>query len=73
VTLYTDTPMGKAVLELVENLSYLLAEKGNPPGTCRAYIFGGCALHLHTKARGSSDLDGFYPVSTDGFKTADSF
>ena len=26
-------------------------------GTCRAYIFGGCALHLHTKARGSSDLD----------------
>lgn len=57
MTLYTDTPMGKAVLELVENLSYLLAEKGNPPGTCRAYIFGGCALHLHTKARGSSDLD----------------
>lgn len=57
MTLHTDTPMGKAILELVDKLSEILAEKGNPPGSCRAYIFGGCALHLHTKARGSSDLD----------------
>ena len=27
------------------------------PGTYRAYIFGGAALHIHTNARGSSDID----------------
>jgi hypothetical protein len=54
---FTDTPMAKAIFEMVENLEDLLKEKGAEPGSSRAFIFGGCALHLHTKARGSSDLD----------------
>ncbi len=28
-----------------------------PAGSIKAFIFGGCALHIHTNARGSNDLD----------------
>lgn len=27
------------------------------PGSCKAYVFGGCAMHLHTNTRISNDLD----------------
>ena len=55
--IYTDTPMAKAIFEMFHNLAEFLEERGAKPGSCKAYIFGGCALHLHTNARGSSDLD----------------
>jgi hypothetical protein len=28
-----------------------------PAGSVKAYVFGGCAIHLYTNARGSNDLD----------------
>ncbi|MEI8633591.1 DUF6036 family nucleotidyltransferase [Vibrio sp. PP-XX7] len=28
-----------------------------PAGSIKAYVFGGCAVHLYTNARGSNDLD----------------
>lgn len=55
--IYTDTPMAKAIFEMFDNLADFLKGRGAKPGSCKAYIFGGCALHLHTNARGSSDLD----------------
>lgn len=55
--IYTDTPMAKAIFEMFDNLADFLEDRGAKPGSCKAYIFGGCALHLHTNARGSSDLD----------------
>ncbi|OJS98108.1 hypothetical protein BEE62_17580 [Marinobacter nauticus] len=55
--IYRDTPMAKAIFEMFDNLANFLEDRGAKPGSCKAYIFGGCALHLHTNARGSSDLD----------------
>jgi hypothetical protein len=55
--IYRDTPMAKAIFEMFDNLADFLEDRGAKPGSCKAYIFGGCALHLHTNARGSSDLD----------------
>lgn len=49
--------MAKAIFEMFDNLADFLEDRGAKPGSCKAYIFGGCALHLHTNARGSSDLD----------------
>lgn len=28
-----------------------------PHGAVKAFIFGGCAFHIHTNARGSNDID----------------
>lgn len=56
--LYTETPFAKAIFELFEGLAEQLKEHGHDtPGCCRAFIFGGCAMHLHTNIRTSSDLD----------------
>lgn len=55
--IYDETPMAKAIFEMFDNLAGFLKDRGAGPGSCKAYIFGGCALHLHTNARGSSDLD----------------
>ncbi len=55
--IYRDTPMAKAIFEMFDNLADFLEDRGAQSGSCKAYIFGGCALHLHTNARGSSDLD----------------
>ena len=55
--IHYDTPMAKAIMELLGNYADVLRRADVPPGACRAFIFGGCALHLHTKARGSNDLD----------------
>lgn len=49
--------MARAIFEMFDNLANFLEDRGAKPGSCKAYIFGGCALHLHTNARGSSDLD----------------
>lgn len=57
--LYTDTSMGKAILEALSQLNEEIAEVVNDaePGSVRAYVFGGAALHIHTNARGSADID----------------
>jgi len=57
--LYLHTPLGKAILQAFEELSEEVSFniKNASPGSCKAYIFGGAALHIYTNARGSSDID----------------
>lgn len=51
------TPMTDAILRLFGNLGDELARRQVPPGAVHAYIFGGCAVHLHAKSRASTDVD----------------
>ncbi len=57
--LYTTTPMGAAVLRMFSTLNETAAllYPDAEPGSVRAYIFGGAAVHIYTKARGSRDVD----------------
>lgn len=57
--LHTDTPFAKAIFEIFSQLRLLLEKKHETlaPGSVKAYVFGGCAVHLYTNARGSNDLD----------------
>ena len=45
----------QAMLEVNSEISEQVTDA--EPGTFRAYIFGGAALHIHTNARGSADID----------------
>ena len=44
---------------MFNNLNTWLEENYDdlPPGAIKVYLFGGCAIHLHTGARTSNDLD----------------
>jgi len=53
--IHLETPLTLAVVRLFERVMPLLA--GKEAGALRAYIFGGCALHMLTNARGSADVD----------------
>lgn len=53
--LHLDTPLSKAVVSLFERALPML--EGKQPGTLKIYVFGGCALHMLTNARGSADVD----------------
>jgi hypothetical protein len=57
--LFTNTPMGRAIIDAMLEVNAAISEQvaDAEPGTYRAYIFGGAALHIHTNARGSSDID----------------
>ena len=57
--LYTDTPMGEAIMQALGQLNEEVTEhiSTKNPGSVKAYIFGGAALHIHTNARGSADID----------------
>ncbi len=58
--LYLDTPMSKAVFELLAQLNDEIESRltnVKTAGAIKAYIFGGCAVHIYTNARGSNDLD----------------
>ncbi|MBV1843606.1 DUF6036 family nucleotidyltransferase [Photobacterium ganghwense] len=57
--LHTNTPLSQAIFQLFEGLESLIQERYQdlPPGSVKAYVFGGCAIHLFTNARGSNDLD----------------
>lgn len=57
--LFTHSPMSKAILKLFHELeNYISANHTNlPHGAVKAFIFGGCAFHIHTNARGSNDVD----------------
>ena len=52
-----NTPMAAAILKLFGNLGSQLADRRLPAGSIRAYIFGGCAVHVHTNGRTSVDVD----------------
>ncbi|WP_241496084.1 DUF6036 family nucleotidyltransferase [Pseudomonas putida] len=53
--LHLQTPLAQAVRQLFDRALPLLA--GRPPATVKVYVFGGCALHMLTNARGSADVD----------------
>lgn len=56
-SLYLDTPLSQAVFRFFNHLEADILESTSAPGSVKAYIFGGCALHIHTNARGSNDID----------------
>lgn len=51
------TPMYRAILQLFANLAEDLAARKFPEHSVHAYVFGGCAVHMHTQSRASSDVD----------------
>lgn len=53
--LQPTTPLGQAIVRLFPRAVPLL--NGSPAGSLKVYIFGGCAVHLLTHARGSADID----------------
>lgn len=55
--LYLETPLSKAVLKFFSHLESDIKETTTKPGSVKAYLFGGCAFHIHTNARGSNDID----------------
>ncbi|SIO93452.1 DUF6036 family nucleotidyltransferase [Vibrio spartinae] len=57
--LHKNTPLAKAVFNILSEISNIAEDKYGalPSGTIRAFIFGGCAVHIYTNARGSNDLD----------------
>lgn len=57
--LHTETPLAKAIFELFDDFAQLIKDRHGEltAGSIKAYVFGGCAVHLYTNARGSNDLD----------------
>lgn len=54
--LYLDTPLTQAIGEFFGKMEAVIQAQAQGL-TINAYLFGGCALHIHTNARGSSDVD----------------
>mgnify|MGYP006347549843 CR=1 FL=1 len=50
-----ETPLGHAICKLFARALPLL--EGKPSGSLKVFIFGGAAIHLLTKSRGSADID----------------
>lgn len=59
MNIYNDSPITLAILKLFQELEdWILENHQNlPHGAVKAFIFGGCAFHIHTNARGSNDID----------------
>lgn len=59
MTIYSNSPITIAILKLFQELeNYILKNHKNlRHGAVKAFIFGGCAFHIHTNARGSNDID----------------
>ena len=60
MNLYTDTPLASAIFELFEKFNEKLVihlNEAQTHGAIKAFIFGGCAIHLFTNVRGSDDVD----------------
>jgi hypothetical protein len=49
------TALGRALVEFFSVLEPVYA--GGTEGVFQAIVFGGCAVHVHTQARGSADVD----------------
>lgn len=47
----------EAIFRLFDDLEARLAASGLPAGAVRAYLFGGCAVHMYQRNRVSEDLD----------------
>ena len=59
MNIHTDSPITIAILKLFQELEdwILMNHQHLPNGSVKAFIFGGCAFHIHTNARGSNDID----------------
>jgi hypothetical protein len=57
--IHNESPITIAILKLFKELEDWLTEhhENLPNGAVKAFIFGGCAFHIHTNARGSNDID----------------
>ena len=57
--IYSNSPIALAILKLFRELEEWISlyHHNLPNGAIKDYIFGGCAFHLHTNARGSNDID----------------
>ncbi|OCZ62622.1 hypothetical protein A7P21_09775 [Acinetobacter seifertii] len=57
--IYKNSPMTQAIFKLFQELEDWLTRNYSTleNGSVKCFIFGGCALHIHTNARGSNDLD----------------
>lgn len=47
----------EAILGLFDDIDARLTASGLPAGAVRAYLFGGCAVHMYERNRVSEDLD----------------
>ena len=56
---YTNTAFSQAIFTMFDNLDFWLRENYHdlPNNVVRVYLFGGCAVHLHTGTRTSNDVD----------------
>lgn len=61
-----DTALGEALVEFFNVLESIYA--GGDKGVFQAIVFGGCAVHVHTQARGSADVDA--EVASHGYVNA---
>ncbi|MEX5440443.1 DUF6036 family nucleotidyltransferase [Acinetobacter indicus] len=59
MSIYNDSPITLAILKLFQELEDWISMNHQylPHGAVKAFIFGGCAFHIHTNARGSNDID----------------
>lgn len=54
-TIQPDTALGQALVAFFDVLEPIFADGEN--GVFQVIVFGGCAVHVHTQARGSADVD----------------
>ena len=54
-TIEPDTALGRALVTFFDVLEPVYA--GGDKGVFQVIVFGGCAVHIHTQARGSADVD----------------
>ena len=53
------TPLAKAILDAAREMNESVKDQveNAQPGGVKAYVFGGAAVHIYTKVRGSADID----------------
>lgn len=62
-TIEPDTALGRALVDFFDVLEPVFA--GGDKGVFQVIVFGGCAVHIHTQARGSADVDA--EISAHGY------
>lgn len=55
--LNTSTSLGQALVSMFKSIEEELTLEGAEPGAVKVIVFGGCAVHLYTHHRISTDVD----------------
>lgn len=55
--LNTSSALGKALVSMFKSIEVELMLEGAGPGSVKVIVFGGCAVHLYTHHRISTDVD----------------